>query len=123
MVVADQSFHVHCPPTHLLPVHVADQRPVARVFLAHAASLLFFVQFSRTNLDGFLHSFVFKGAGFLFPLSVDRERRWKSTRSRGARSMTNFTTANLSGVPPVSAVPGWRACIPISLSSSSHSRR
>jgi hypothetical protein len=30
--------------------------------LAHAASLLPFVQFSRTNLDGFLHSFEHKAA-------------------------------------------------------------
>src|ERR1700687_2193431 len=58
MVVADQSIYIHHTPTHLLPVNVADQRlPVAFVFLAHAASLLLFVQFSRTNLDGFLHSF------------------------------------------------------------------
>src|ERR1700692_1696207 len=40
MVFADQVFYIHGPPTHLLSVHVANQRLLAdRIFLAHAASL------------------------------------------------------------------------------------
>jgi hypothetical protein len=57
VILADESLHVHRTPTHLLPVNPADQRFVARIFLVHPASLLLFVQFSRRNLDGFLHSF------------------------------------------------------------------
>jgi hypothetical protein len=42
-----------------LPVHGADQRLLAsRIFLAHAASLLVFILFSRTKLRRFLHSFM-----------------------------------------------------------------
>src|ERR1700691_4174190 len=40
MVFADEAFHIHGSPAHLLPVHVANQRVFAyRIFLAHAASL------------------------------------------------------------------------------------
>src|SRR5260370_5171973 len=57
MVLANQPLHIHGAPTHLLPVYVADQRLVARIFLAHAASLRYMIFFARHKFGGFLHSF------------------------------------------------------------------
>jgi hypothetical protein len=54
MVFADQVFYIHGPPTHLLSVHVANQRLLAdRIFLAHAAAYgrLLFLQ--DGNSEGF----------------------------------------------------------------------
>src|SRR5207245_2906027 len=45
----------------LLPVYVADQRLVVRVFLAHAASLRHAILFARMKFRGFLHSFNDRG--------------------------------------------------------------
>jgi hypothetical protein len=60
MVFADEVFHIHGPPTHLLSVHVANQRLFAdRIFLAHAASLRQAFYFARRKFGGFLHSFNF----------------------------------------------------------------
>src|SRR6267142_233712 len=59
MVFADQVFYIHGPPTHLLSVHVANQRLLAdRIFLAHAASLRQTSFFARWKFRGFLHSFI-----------------------------------------------------------------
>src|ERR1700751_4108371 len=63
MVFTDQPLGINGSPAHLLPVHVADQRLVARIFLAHAASLRVFSLFSRTKSARFLHSFFFESAG------------------------------------------------------------
>src|SRR2546429_661887 len=60
MVFSNQPFHIHGAPTHLLPVYVADQRLVARIFLAHAASLRYMVFFARPKFGRFLHSFVLR---------------------------------------------------------------
>ncbi|HWO37868.1 MAG TPA: hypothetical protein VNO32_54540, partial [Candidatus Acidoferrum sp.] len=50
-------------PTHLLSVHVADQRTlVDRIFFAHAASLRQTAYFARLKFRGFLHSFKPKSA-------------------------------------------------------------
>src|SRR5258708_3721305 len=57
MVLANQPLHIHGAPTHLLPVYVADQRLVARIFLAHAASLRYMIFFARHKFGRFLHSF------------------------------------------------------------------
>ena len=58
MVFADQVFHIHGPPTHLLSVDVANQRlPADRIFLAHAASLRQTSFFARWKFRGFLHAF------------------------------------------------------------------
>src|SRR5258708_29923138 len=62
MVLANQPLHIHGAPTHLLPVYVADQRLVARIFLAHAASLRYMIFFARHKFGRFLHSFTPKGA-------------------------------------------------------------
>jgi hypothetical protein len=64
MVFSNQPFHIHGAPTHLLPVYVADQRLVARVFLAHAASLRHVIFFARMKFRGFPSRLRFKGAGF-----------------------------------------------------------
>jgi hypothetical protein len=61
MLFVDESLHIHRTPAHLLPVHVADQRLVARIFLAHAASLRHPIFFSRMKFRGFLHSSKPKG--------------------------------------------------------------
>jgi hypothetical protein len=67
MVFADEVFHIHGSPAHLLSVHVANQRLFAdRIFLAHAASLRQTSFFARWNSEGFLHSFVLKGAALEF---------------------------------------------------------
>jgi hypothetical protein len=59
LVFADEVFDIHGSPTHLLSVHVANQRLFAdRIFLAHAASLRQTFYFARWKLGGFLHSFV-----------------------------------------------------------------
>src|ERR1700726_356226 len=59
MVFADQVFYIHGPPTHLLSVHVANQRLLAGcIFLAHAASLRQSFYFARLKFTGFLHSFI-----------------------------------------------------------------
>jgi hypothetical protein len=64
MVFADEVFHIHGSPTHLLPVHLANQRLLAdRIFLAHAARLRQTSFFARWKFRGFLHSFFLKGAG------------------------------------------------------------
>src|SRR5260370_10141786 len=60
MVLANQPLHIHGAPTHLLPVYVADQRLVARIFLAHAASLRYMIFFARQKFGRFLHSFVLR---------------------------------------------------------------
>jgi hypothetical protein len=58
MVFADEVFYIHGPPTHLLSVHVANQKLLAdRIFLAHAASLRQTSFFARWKFRGFLHSF------------------------------------------------------------------
>src|SRR5712692_5869516 len=57
MILADQSLYVHRTPAHLLPVHPSDQRLVAHIFLAHAASLRHTTFFARVKFRGFLHSF------------------------------------------------------------------
>jgi hypothetical protein len=59
MIFADEVFYIHGPPTPLLSVHVANQRPLAGcIFLAHAgASLRQSFYFARLNFTGFLHSF------------------------------------------------------------------
>jgi hypothetical protein len=58
MVLTDQAFHVHRPPTHLLAIHVADQSLLAAgIFFAHAASLRQTFYFARPKFRGFLHSF------------------------------------------------------------------
>src|SRR5258708_22774410 len=56
MVLANQPLHIHGAPTHLLPVYVADQRLVARIFLAHAASLRYMIFFATHKFGRFLHS-------------------------------------------------------------------
>jgi hypothetical protein len=57
MVLSDQPFHIHRPPTHLLPLDLTDQRLLARrIFLAHAPSIPNFILFSRGDsnyLEGF----------------------------------------------------------------------
>src|SRR5437879_12961581 len=60
MVFSNQPFHIHGAPTHLLPVYVPDQRLVARIFLAHAASLRYMIFFARPKFGRFLHSFVLR---------------------------------------------------------------
>src|SRR5207244_12882797 len=63
MVVADQSLDIYRTPAHLLTVHVADQRLLARhLFLAHAVSLRHVILFARLKFRGFLHSFKLQGA-------------------------------------------------------------
>jgi hypothetical protein len=58
MVFTDEVFHIHGSPTHLLAIHVADQRLlVGDIFLAHAASLRQTFYFARQKFRGFLHSF------------------------------------------------------------------
>src|ERR1700731_2794947 len=58
MLFPDQPFHVHRPPTHLLTVHVTNQRLlVGCIFCAHAASLRQTFYFARLKFRGFLHSF------------------------------------------------------------------
>jgi hypothetical protein len=58
MVFVDEFLHIHGPPTHLLSVHVANQRlPAGHIFLAHAASLRQTFYFARRKFRGFLHSF------------------------------------------------------------------
>jgi hypothetical protein len=58
MVFADEFLHIHGSPTHLLSVHVANQRLLAdRIFLAHAASLRQSFYFARCKFRGFFHSF------------------------------------------------------------------
>jgi hypothetical protein len=49
---------IYGPPTHLLSVHVTNQRLLAdRIFLAHAASLRQTSFFATWKIRGFLHSF------------------------------------------------------------------
>src|SRR5213080_3404663 len=73
MLFSNQPFHIHGAPAHLLPVHVPDQRLVARIFLAHAASLRHTIFFARMKFGEFLHSFRLNlglGGGFLSALSA-----------------------------------------------------
>src|SRR5713101_7461720 len=78
MVLANQPLHIHGAPTHLLPVYVADQRLVARIFLAHAASLRYIIFFARHKFGRFLHSFVLR----LRVLNLsDRESEFNSASS------------------------------------------
>ncbi|SRR6266436_2452580 len=63
MAFTDQPLHINGPPAHLLAVHVADQRLVARIFLAHAASLRQTSPFARLKFRGFLHSFKTESMG------------------------------------------------------------
>jgi hypothetical protein len=62
MFFSNQAFHIHSAPLHLLPVHVADQRLAAHIFLAHAASLRHTSFFARMKFRRFLHSLETKGA-------------------------------------------------------------
>jgi hypothetical protein len=58
MVFADEFLYIHGSPTHLLSVHVTNQRLFAGcIFLAHAASLRQTFYFARRKFGGFLHSF------------------------------------------------------------------
>ena len=59
MVFAGEVFYIRGPPTHLLSVHVANQRLLAdRIFSAHAASLRQTSFFARWKFRGFLHTFI-----------------------------------------------------------------
>jgi len=79
MVFADEVFHIHSSPTHLLSVHLANQRLFAdRIFLAHAASLRQTSFFARWKFRGFLHSF-----NVTFP----------GTRRSASLEMTHYPTA------------------------------
>jgi hypothetical protein len=50
MVFADELLYLHRSPAHLLPVHMTDQRLLARcIFLAHAPSIPNFFLFSRDD--------------------------------------------------------------------------
>src|ERR1700693_45195 len=61
MVFRDELVHIHGSPTHLLSVHVANQRLLAGcIFLAHAASLRRSFYFARLKFTGFLHTFNFQ---------------------------------------------------------------
>jgi hypothetical protein len=77
MVFSNQPFHIHGAPTHLLPVYVADQRLVARVFLAHPASLRHVIFFARMKFRGFLH-------GFVLRVRVFRQLQQKSKNPRNS---------------------------------------
>jgi hypothetical protein len=58
VVLADEVLHIHGSPTHLLAVHVADQRLFTDgIFLAHAASLRQTFYFTTRKFGEFLHSF------------------------------------------------------------------
>src|SRR6266849_1099577 len=72
MVLANQPLHIHGAPTHLLPVYVADQRLVARIFLAHAASLRYMIFFARHKFGRFLHSFM----PTMRPMKPDQRTDW-----------------------------------------------
>src|ERR1700747_2243982 len=63
MVFTDQPLGINGSLAHLLPVNLADQPLVARIFSAHAACLRVFSVFSRTKSERFLHSFLFNGGG------------------------------------------------------------
>src|SRR5713101_3835681 len=95
MVFADQSFHVHRPPTHLLTVHVADQWLVARIFLAHAASLRYATLFATLKFGGFLHSFVLR-VGFVV---------WNAKRSEAVLRARSSSFSDVQLLPAV-AVAG-----------------
>ncbi len=53
MFFADEFLYIHGSPTHLLSVHVADQRLlVGDIFFAHAASLRQTLYFARREFSG-----------------------------------------------------------------------
>ena len=59
MIFANQPLDIHRAPTHLLSVHVANQRLLAGcIFLAHAASLRQTFYFSKIKFRRSFHSFV-----------------------------------------------------------------
>src|ERR1700722_2792265 len=93
MVFSNQPFHIHGAPTHLLPVYVADQRLVARVFLAHAASLRHVIFFARMKFRGFLHSFNPKGAApsALFWFLICRELAFATIVKTTPYEITGFS--------------------------------